>query len=140
MRLPQRIVEPFSPADVGRLLSACNVDSALGVRDRAMVLSLLDTGLRCSEFVQLYADDLGLDTRRLRVRHGKGNKQRVVSFAERCHAALASYLEVRGTGRGPLFLAATHLGVLRPGIALKPNGLKQMLRRLGRRAGGMFSS
>ena len=101
VRLPQRIVEPFSPADIAQLMAACDSATALGLRDRAMVLCLLDTGLRCSELVQLSLDDLDLDTRRLRVRHGKGNKQRVVPFAARCRAALKRYLEQRGTAPGP---------------------------------------
>ena len=133
VRLPQRIVEPFSPADIAQLMAACDSATALGLRDRAMVLCLLDTGLRCSELVQLTLDDLDLETRRLRVRHGKGNKQRVVPFAAHCRAALERYLERRGTVPGPLFVAASHLGVLKPATALRPNGLKQMLRRLGRR-------
>ena len=114
VRLPQRIVEPFSPADIAQLMAACDSATALGLRDRAMVLCLLDTGLRCSELVQLSLDDLDLDTRRLRVRHGKGNKQRVVPFAARCRAALKRYLEQRGTAPGPLFVAASHLGALKP--------------------------
>ncbi|MCY3887245.1 MAG: site-specific integrase [Chloroflexi bacterium] len=39
-----------------------------------------------------------------------------------------------GTGSGPLFLAARY-GRLHPGVRLRPNGLKQLLRRLGRAAG-----
>ena len=134
VRLPQRIVEPFSPADIAQLMAGCDSATALGLRERAMVLCLLDTGLRCSELVQLTLDDLDLETRRLRVRHGKGNKQRVVPFAAHCGAALERYLERRGTAPGPLFVAASHLGELKPATALRPNGLKQMLRRLGRRA------
>ena len=53
VRLPQRIVEPFSPADIAQLMAGCDSATALGLRDRAMVLCLLDTGLRCSELVQL---------------------------------------------------------------------------------------
>ena len=135
VRLPQRIVEPFSPTDVKRLLEVCDDRSALGMRDRAMVLCLLDTGLRCSELVWLSTDDLDVEARRLWVRHGKGNKQRLVPFAEACFVELTRYLEVRGATAGPLFLAASHLGVLNPNVGLQPNGLKQMLRRLGRRAG-----
>ena len=56
-------------------------------------------------------------------------------FAEACFVELTRYLEVRGATAGPLFLAASHLGVLNPNVGLQPNGLKQMLRRLGRRAG-----
>jgi integrase/recombinase XerC/integrase/recombinase XerD len=135
VRLPQRIVQPFSPAEVTRLLAACDTDKPLGRRDHAMVLTLLDTGVRCSELVQLQLDDLNLASGRLRVLHGKGNKQRVVPFAERCRAALAMYLDVRGHTPGPLFVAATGHGALRPGVALQPNGLKQLLRRLGRTTG-----
>ena len=134
VRLPQRIVEPFSAHDIARLLAACASGTAIGARDQAMLLCLLDTGVRCSELVQLDVEDLDLRSRRLRVRHGKGNKQRVVPFAERCSTALEHYLALRGAGAGPLFLAASHLGELQPGVALRPNGLKQMLRRLGRRA------
>ena len=117
VRLPQRIVEPFSADDVARLLAACDPETALGVRDRAMVLCLLDTGLRCSELVLLSFADLDLAAQRMRVRHGKANKRRVVPFAERCQSALERYLALRGAEPGPLFLAASHLGFLQPGVA-----------------------
>jgi len=135
VRLPQKIVQPFSPEDVGRLLACCDPATDSGARDRAIVLTLLDTGVRCSELVQLELADLDLEASRLRVLHAKGNKQRVVPFAARCREAIEGYLVVRGRGPGPLFLAASHPRELKPGIALQPNGLKQLLRRLGRRAG-----
>ena len=134
VRLPQRIVEPFSGEEVEILLQACG-DGPMGRRDRALLLVLLDTGARCSEIVQLDVADLDLDRRRLQILHGKGNKQRVVPFAERCAAGLNEYIEERGVSPGPLFLAGTHLRVLTVDVALRPNGLKQMLRRLGKRTG-----
>src|SRR5687767_8444779 len=122
VRLPERIVQPFSEGDLSRLLAACVPDTPAGTRDRAMVLTLLDTGVRCSELVQLKLEDLDLADGRLRVLHGKGNRQRVVPFAGRCRAALVRYLAVRGERPGPLFVAATGHGELRPGMALQPNG------------------
>ena len=134
VRLPQRIVEPFSGQEVEALLEACGT-GAMGLRDRALLLVLLDTGARCSEIVQLRLDDLDLDGRRLRILHGKGNKQRVVPFADRCAATLGRYVDERGSRPGPLFLAATHLRALTDDQPLRPNGLKQLLRRLGKRTG-----
>ena len=134
IRLPQRIVQPFSESDITALLAACD-ESPLGVRDRAMLLTLLDSGLRCSETVQLELADLDLAAGRLLVRFGKGNKQRVVPFAATCRTALMAYLDLRGSEPGPLFVASNGHGQLMPGVALQPNGLKQMLRRLGRRTG-----
>jgi len=135
VRLPQKIVQPFSPDEVARLLACCDPDTAIGARDCAVLLTLLDTGVRCSELVQLDLDDIDLDGGRLRILHAKGNKQRVVPFASRCREALLRYLDMRGQEPGPLFLATTGHRRLLQGVALRPNGLKQILRRRGRDAG-----
>ena len=68
------------------------------------------------------------------VRQGKGGKDRLVPFAARCADALAAYLTDRGPAPGPLFVAARY-GRLQAGVRLRPNGLKQLLRRLGKAAG-----
>ena len=67
VRLPQRIVQPFSAQDIGRLLAACDLDLPVGSRNHAMLLTLLDTGMRCSELVQLTIEDLDLEDGRLRI-------------------------------------------------------------------------
>ncbi len=135
VRLPQRIVRPFSAEEVARLLACCDSGTPVGARDRAILLTLLDTGVRCTELVLLNLDDADLEAGRLRVLHGKGNKQRAVPFASRCRQALVGYLAFRSRVPGPLFLAVGGHGNLKPGVALRPNGLKQLLRRLGRAAG-----
>lgn len=136
VRLPRQIIQPFSAAQVTALLAHCDCEKEAGVRDQAILLTLLDTGVRCAELVQLSLEDLDLAGGRLKVLHAKGNKQRVVSFASRCRQALVDYLTVRGPEPGPLFVA-TNSGNhrLKLGVALQPNGLKQLLRRLGKGAG-----
>ena len=118
------------------LLAACP-PTPVGRRDRAIILVLLDTGIRCSELAQLRLGDFDATTQRIRVRHGKANKQRVVAFAERCAAAVELYFEERGRLPGPLFVAASDGSgrLTASATGLRPNGIKQMLRRLGRRAG-----
>lgn len=53
VRLPQRIVQPFSVDEITALLAACDPETEAGLRDRAIIFTLLDTGVRCSELVQL---------------------------------------------------------------------------------------
>ncbi|PZC44347.1 MAG: integrase/recombinase XerC/integrase/recombinase XerD [Chloroflexi bacterium] len=132
--LPQKIVPPFTPAEIQTLLARCNEGTSVGSRDQALLLTLLDTGVRCAEAVALDLDDCDFATRRLHVRHGKGDKARVVPFAARCADALSTYLLDRGTEPGPLFLSARY-GRLHPGVRLGVNGLKIRLRTLGREAG-----
>ena len=134
VRLPQKVVPPFTPAEIQTLLAACNGGTPLGSRDQAIILTLLDTGIRCAEAVALDLDDCDFARRRLHVRHGKGDKARVVPFAARCADALSTYVLDRGTAPGPLFLGARYRR-LQPGVRLGVNGLKVRLRAIGREAG-----
>ena len=134
VRLPQRIIQPLAAEEIGRLLEACGTGK-IGLRDRALLMLLLDTGARCSEVVQLELSAVDLADGRIRILHGKGNKQRVVPFAGKCRATLTAYLEIRGSTPGALFVTSNGHGVLRPETPLGVNGLKQVLRRLGLRAG-----
>ena len=108
VRLPRTIVPPLGPAEIARLLACCDAATVVGRRDRAILLTLLDTGIRCAEAVQLDLADCALTERRLLVRQGKGGKDRVVPFAGRCDDALVVYLADRGSAPGPLFVAARY--------------------------------
>ena len=72
------------------LLSVC--DGTYGLRDYCMLMILLSCGLRVSELVSLNVTDIYED--HLRV-IGKGNKERVVFFAEGCREAIDDYLTIR---------------------------------------------
>jgi len=99
----------------------------LGARNRAMILVLLDTGVRRTELVDLDLADLDLAGQRLRVLHGKGNKQRVVRFGTKAGEAVEDYLErFRGREPGALFLS-------RHGTRMSSHSVLIFLRRLGRR-------
>ena len=64
------------------------------LRDRAFVLTLADTGLRISEACTLKRGDIDwLEQRSIII--GKGDKQAVVYFSNRCIEALKAYLHAR---------------------------------------------
>jgi site-specific recombinase XerD len=129
VRLPQKIVQPYTAEEIGRLLACCDSRYCWGSRNRAMILVLLDTGVRRTELVSLDLADLDLEAQRLRVLHGKGNKQRVVRFGARAKEAVEDYLErFRGTESGPLFLS-------RDGKRMSSHSVLIFLRRLGKVGG-----
>lgn len=73
-----------------RLLEAC--DGAFALRDYCILMLFMSCGLRVSELVSLNTTDIYED--HLRVL-GKGNKERVVYFAEGCRESIDDYLCVR---------------------------------------------
>ncbi len=48
---------------------------------RAIILTLLDTGIRVGELVRVAVQDFDFERQRLRILYGKGNKQRIVRSA-----------------------------------------------------------
>ena len=141
----QPAIVEFSKDDVEKLLEHCGKTNAYtrrnkkesahsltkySSRNRAIILLLLDTGLRVSEICSLSISDVDLRNQQLRV-WGKGRKERMIPFSARTGQALWKYLATRANDRAdaPLFSStATGDKMLRTSINL-------MLTRLAHRAG-----
>lgn len=110
VKVPQKLVRPLTEEEVGRLLEAGNPRTFLGARLRALVLTLVDCGLRASEACGLDLEDADLNAGLLRVRQAKGGKEREVPFGEATRQALLAYLTRRGDLPGQAALFVTHTG------------------------------
>jgi integrase/recombinase XerD len=93
--LPPKLYKPLpkvlSESEVEALLAAPDVNTPLGLRDRAMLELLYATGLRVSELVGLTLSQLRLDVGFL-VAFGKGSKERVVPVGEQAEEWVRRYL------------------------------------------------
>ena len=128
IRLEQKIVRPFSSEEVTRMLAAYDETTLLGARNRAIILFLLDTGLRASELTNLNVADVDFEGGRARILHGKGKKQRVIAFSPAVTDAVLHYLETRDDWSGPLFQT-------RQGRRMRPQGLIVLFQRLSATTG-----
>lgn len=120
VRREQKVIQPFSREDVTRLLAACDPFTHTGCRMRALILFLLDTGVRASELSAMQLVDVSPADHRVRVLKGKGRKQRWTAISDVALSALDAYIDsFRGRQTGPLFqtvkgspLRAGHLNIL----------------------------
>lgn len=98
-KLPDRDIDVLYPEEVDTLLTAAqpqyanNKSPLASLRDCALLSTLVSTGLRVSECVQLNRDEVRTSGE-IPVR-GKGNKVRVVFLSQPAQAAIAAYLEKR---------------------------------------------
>ena len=90
-KLGRQLPDSLSEADVERLLETPDTDTALGLRDRAMLETLYASGLRVSELVGLQLNQISLNQGVLKV-VGKGSKERLTPFGETCGEWLERYL------------------------------------------------
>jgi site-specific recombinase XerD len=132
--LTLRDEEPGGPPSVltleeaARMVGACPEDSFVARRDRTIVLVLYGCGLRTAELRSLRVQDIERQRRELLVRHGKGDRQRVVPIPDGVMTALLAYLLERGGKRGPLFRTEAK------GCALSSTAIGRIVREAARRA------
>lgn len=137
-------IDPLTQAEVRALVAATATQRAyrlpsgkrvtakrsMAQRDKALVLVLLDSGLRVSELCALTVADYDPARGRLHVRHGKGDKERYTVIGQRARRALWLYLSGRGEVRATAPLLAT-----RSGQPLRRDNVRHLLNRLGEVAG-----
>lgn len=127
----QRIIEPLETEEIRRLLKAVDGNSVSAVRNRAIILMLLDCGLRVSELCALDANDVDIKGGWVRVREGKGWKERKVPIGGSLRRALWQYNAVRPQtmgGNNRFFLTTD-------GWPMSTERVRKMLVRKGLKAG-----
>lgn len=115
---PENILEPIPLTHFQDMLATCKRKTLRGDRDRAMLLTLLDSGLRHAELSDLCVGDVDLQTGALLVRMGKGRKWRTVFVGATTRRALVSYLHYREElePHAPLWLTQSGTPLTRQGI------------------------
>jgi integrase/recombinase XerD len=134
-RIPRQILpDPLEAHEVEAVLAQPNVDDVQGLRDRAVLELLYSTGLRRAEAMHLALFDIEPLRGIVRVRQGKGRKDRVVPIGERALAWLQRYLD----DSRPQLVADTHEHALflnRFGQRFRSGGLGAIARRYIEAAG-----
>lgn len=114
------------------LFTACR--GPIGARDAALLSACYGGGLRRSEAVALDVADFDPETGAVTVRHGKGNRARVVYATNGGLSALKAWLAVRGLEPGALFVSVTKGGTV-TARRLTDAAVLKALAALARRAG-----
>ena len=97
------LLDPVSYETVNALIGVCGSTFA-GYRDRAILLTLLHTGLRAFELCALDRTDVDLATRTVSVKRGKGGKPRNVYLKRSSKTAIITYLKHRTDKHPALWL------------------------------------
>jgi site-specific recombinase XerD len=97
--------------EIKLLLKTCQKDlTKKGLRDVALVAVLYGAGLRRSEVVKLDLKDFDQKENSLKIRSGKGGKDRLTYLGQGAGAVLAEWVKVRETEASPLFLPVNKAG------------------------------
>lgn len=88
----RKLPNTLSLNEVESLLKQPDVETLLGLRDKAMLEVLYATGVRVSELISLKLNDLNLEVGYIRS-FGKGGKERVIPLGEVAQSYIKVYME-----------------------------------------------
>jgi integrase/recombinase XerD len=129
--LPRAILES---AEVQKILAQPDLRTARGYRDRTILEVLYSTALRREEVANLSVADVDTGAGYVRVREGKGGRDRVVPLGQSVGELIDAYL----AGVRPEWPNAEHAAALflnRWGNRMDPNAVWAVVRRYVRAAG-----
>ena len=132
-RIPKRLPQYLTTAELEVLLSVPDTSTPRGLRDRAIIEVLYAAGLRVSELVGLNVRDVDSAQAQVRV-VGKGGKERIGLLGRPAVRAVSAYLN----GGRPELLGQRPTGALwlnHRGGRLTVRGVALVLDKAGRQAG-----
>jgi integrase/recombinase XerD len=86
------VPKAISAEHAQRAIDSCDLNTAVGLRDRAVLLLLARLGLRGHEIIALQLEDCGWDSGHLRVR-SKNRREQLLPMPIDVGAAIAAYLQ-----------------------------------------------
>ena len=136
-RMPRQMVKPLTVEQIQRVMLLLNVpetwigsvrrSSFLQIRNKAIFLLFLDTGLRLSELSNIQLTDIDSENDTIIVM-GKGSKERRVRMGELSHKAVLHYVMTRKDNYPCLWVTEER-------IPMKNWGVRETIQRLFKRAG-----
>jgi integrase/recombinase XerD len=129
VRPPKLSIEPLEPAsieDIKAMIETCD-KTFYGLRDKAILLGLLDSGVRANECLRIKLKDYNQISGEVLIRHGKGGKYRTIFFGKKTRRAVRVYINSRTD-------LSDSLWVTGQGEPLTYFGLREIIRRRANKA------
>ena len=98
IKYADEVKTPFSAVELDTLRSSCKTK-----KERAIIEVLASSGVRVSELTALDIEDIDFQKKSVRVRHGKGDKERYTYIDSVARNHLIKYLTEAGITSGALF-------------------------------------
>jgi integrase/recombinase XerD len=142
MDIAEKIVPPkraaslpkyLSEEEMAKLFAAARSDPVNGIRDYALLAVLGFTGLRVSELCHLNVEDIDFSEKTIKVRSGKGDKDRIVIFEEETEEALKNHLTYKDRHISKSDPAAVFVSAIKERMI--PHTVEEIVKRYAQKAG-----
>ncbi len=132
-KAPAKVINTFTDEQFLKFVDLCKSSNATGTRNLAILLLMLDAGVRVSECKGIELSDVNLQDGTILIRHGKGSKERIVPIGSLVQKTLWKY--IHSSRPKPFTSQISRLFLNSRGLPLTRSGIQQIIRRYGKKAG-----
>jgi len=129
---PQKVIPTFNDIQIQQLLDVIDARTPEGYRDHAIILTLLDSGIRVSEMCHMKLENVWLEDGMLKIL-GKGNKERLVPIGKQVQRCLWRYIS--RCRPEPLAASGNVFFLTQDGKPLTKDRVEKIMAYYGRKAG-----
>jgi site-specific recombinase XerD len=126
-KVEEKFLHAASLSEIEKLLATCE-NNFIGIRDSCILVCLLDSGMRRTEFAKLNLTDFDIVSGTIIIKHTKAKKIRKVHLAQQARKLIRKYLKQRTDNNPALWITDKQ-------EMLSPHGLSEMIRRRSKLAG-----
>jgi site-specific recombinase XerD len=127
-RAEKKVIKSLIPAEVNQLISSLP-NTFDGIRNKAIILVLIDCGLRLGELLNIRMTDINPEQQLMKVDGKTG--ERVVRYGDTTRKALLAYLKLRSKYNG----RNDNLWITKKGFTLKDSSVETLFIKLRKRTG-----
>lgn len=126
-KIPLKLPTPFTMTEIMKLITVASGKRFVDVRNLALVLIFLDTGLRLGEMANLKLKDFNVENGLFKVM-GKGAKERLVRLGKKAQKALFKYLLLREDDYDCIWISENRKPLTKYGIEI---AIQDLCKRAG---------
>lgn len=121
VKIVRSLPDIMSQDEIQALFDACDDGTKMGLRDKAILMTMYGSGLRLSEVTNLKGSDIYASSGKIKVRFGKGQKDRFTLLSKSHLQVLTDYWHTTkpSTAEGWLFIN-------RSGIKISPRAIQDI--------------
>ena len=94
-KIEKKLMRTFTAQEIAKMLNSFDKTKFVGLRNYCIFLLLFSTGMRRQEMLNLKLVDINITADLIRIRHGKGDKERLVPLSRTFKKDLSQYLKER---------------------------------------------
>lgn len=133
-KLEKKLPKVVYMEELEQILNTPDINTTIGLRDALILEMLYSTGIRVSELTNIEIKDINMNQKEIRIK-GKGSKERIVLFGNKCFDLIEKYLKDSRTNLVNEKYLNNYLILSKTGKQINPRQIRSIIDDIVKKSG-----